>query len=177
MGHVAEREGFEPSVELSPHTRLAGERLQPARPSLLEPPITKLIKPLVTITHAWNGRGNVRIDFPRPLSILAEGVGFEPTFRFRKTVFKTAALNHSAIPPGTDRHKIVQPTLSNYQFTTCPSSNTRLPSSPLKARSVSHKPGPLSGANPSEVDSLLIILLSLTGCQSHTDGHNPDMSR
>ena len=33
---MAEREGFEPSVELSPHTRLAGERLQPARPSLQE---------------------------------------------------------------------------------------------------------------------------------------------
>ncbi len=32
---VAEREGFEPSVEVSPHTRLAGERLQPTRPSLL----------------------------------------------------------------------------------------------------------------------------------------------
>ena len=32
---MAEREGFEPSVEVSPHTRLAGERLQPARPSLL----------------------------------------------------------------------------------------------------------------------------------------------
>ena len=31
---VAEREGFEPSMEVSPHTRLAGERLQPARPSL-----------------------------------------------------------------------------------------------------------------------------------------------
>ena len=26
--------GFEPMVEVSPHTRLAGERLQPARPSL-----------------------------------------------------------------------------------------------------------------------------------------------
>ena len=32
--NMAEREGFEPSVELSPHTRLAGERLQPARPPL-----------------------------------------------------------------------------------------------------------------------------------------------
>ena len=32
---MAERPGFEPGVELSPHTRLAGERLQPARPSLL----------------------------------------------------------------------------------------------------------------------------------------------
>ena len=31
---MAEREGFEPSVQLSPYTRLAGERLQPARPSL-----------------------------------------------------------------------------------------------------------------------------------------------
>ncbi len=26
---VAEREGFEPSVEVSPHTRLAGEHLRP----------------------------------------------------------------------------------------------------------------------------------------------------
>ena len=31
---MAEREGFEPSMEVSPHTRLAGERLQPTRPSL-----------------------------------------------------------------------------------------------------------------------------------------------
>ena len=32
---MAERQGFEPWMEVSPHTRLAGERLQPARPSLL----------------------------------------------------------------------------------------------------------------------------------------------
>ncbi len=31
---MAEREGFEPSVEVSPHTRLAGEHHQPARSSL-----------------------------------------------------------------------------------------------------------------------------------------------
>ena len=31
---MAEREGFEPSNEISPVTRLAGERLQPTRPSL-----------------------------------------------------------------------------------------------------------------------------------------------
>ncbi len=32
---------------------------------------------------------------------LAEGEGFEPPFRvYRKAVFKTAAFNHSAIPPG-----------------------------------------------------------------------------
>ena len=30
---------------------------------------------------------------------MAEGVGFEPTSRFREAVFKTAALDHSAIPP------------------------------------------------------------------------------
>ena len=30
---------------------------------------------------------------------MAEGVGFEPTVPFGTTVFKTAALNHSAIPP------------------------------------------------------------------------------
>ena len=65
---MAEREGFEPSVEVSSHTRLAGERLQPTRPSL-------------------------------QLNFLAEGVGFEPTVPFRTAIFKTAALNHSAIPP------------------------------------------------------------------------------
>ena len=31
---MAERMGFEPMMEYNPHTRLAGERLQPARPSL-----------------------------------------------------------------------------------------------------------------------------------------------
>ena len=31
---LAEREGFEPSEEVSPLTRLAGERLQPTRPPL-----------------------------------------------------------------------------------------------------------------------------------------------
>jgi hypothetical protein len=30
---------------------------------------------------------------------MAEGEGFEPPFPGRKAVFKTAALNHSAIPP------------------------------------------------------------------------------
>ncbi len=78
---LAEREGFEPSVEVSPYTRLAGERLQPARPSLRD----------------------------SALNVLAEGVGFEPTSRLRETVFKTAAFNHSAIPPGL-----------NYQQVTCP---------------------------------------------------------
>ncbi len=33
---VAEREGFEPSIPVSQYTRLAGERLRPTRPSLLE---------------------------------------------------------------------------------------------------------------------------------------------
>ncbi len=31
---MAEREGFEPSVEFDPHTRLAGEHHRPARSSL-----------------------------------------------------------------------------------------------------------------------------------------------
>ena len=31
---MAEREGFEPSIQFYPYTRLAGERLQPARPPL-----------------------------------------------------------------------------------------------------------------------------------------------
>ena len=36
---------------------------------------------------------------PRILNFLAEGVGFEPTSPFGETVFKTAAIDHSAIPP------------------------------------------------------------------------------
>ena len=38
---------------------------------------------------------------PIPQKILmAEGVGFEPTGAVAPAVFKTAALNHSTIPPG-----------------------------------------------------------------------------
>ncbi len=40
---MAERQGFEPWVEVSPHTRLAGERLQPTRPSLRGQLIGKLV--------------------------------------------------------------------------------------------------------------------------------------
>ena len=72
---MAEREGFEPSKEISPLTRLAGERLQPTRPSLRE---------------------FAKADFP---CFVAEGVGFEPTVPLGTTVFKTASLNHSDIPP------------------------------------------------------------------------------
>ena len=36
---------------------------------------------------------------PGILNFLAEGVGFEPTSPFGETVFKTAAIDHSAIPP------------------------------------------------------------------------------
>jgi hypothetical protein len=75
--NVAEREGFEPSMELSPHTRLAGERLKPSRPSLRG-----------FLCHALH-----------KFFFLAEGVGFEPTVPVGTTVFKTAAFNHSAIPP------------------------------------------------------------------------------
>ncbi len=48
--YLAEREGFEPSVEYNPHTRLAGEHHRPARSSL-------------------------QCFF----YMMAEGVGFEPT--------------------------------------------------------------------------------------------------
>jgi hypothetical protein len=44
---MAEREGFEPSVELSPHTHLAGERLQPTRPSLRNPAEAGLLFPFM----------------------------------------------------------------------------------------------------------------------------------
>ena len=40
------------------------------------------------------------LRFARRANFLAEGVGFEPTSPFGETVFKTAAIDHSAIPPG-----------------------------------------------------------------------------
>ena len=46
-------------------------------------------------------RARVRIPVPPLSNTLAEGVGFEPTERFRSAVFKTAAFSRSAIPPGT----------------------------------------------------------------------------
>jgi hypothetical protein len=61
---MAEREGFEPSVEVSPYTRLAGERLQPTRPSLRDS--TRPLK-------------NCHFSKVSLLFFLAEGVGFEPT--------------------------------------------------------------------------------------------------
>ena len=45
-----------------------------------------------------------------PTWFVAEGVGFEPTSPFEEAVFKTAALNHSAIPPES---LPLQPSTSN----------------------------------------------------------------
>ena len=36
---------------------------------------------------------------------MAEGVGFEPTSPSGETVFKTAAIDHSAIPPTVKKQK------------------------------------------------------------------------
>ena len=64
-----------PRLSLKPSTHLAGE---PNRPLWHLPSIRLLIR--------------------SP----AEGEGFEPTLAFTKPVFKTGALNHSAIPPFPD---------------------------------------------------------------------------
>ena len=77
---MAEREGFEPSVEVSPHTRLAGERLQPTRPSLRGNLTRKykiyifdsLVKGALFINPSIHNRRKF-------CKLLAEGVGFEPT--------------------------------------------------------------------------------------------------
>ncbi len=71
---LAEREGFEPSVGF-PLRRFSKPVPSATRPSLLK-----------TICSA-------------PGAEMAEEVGFEPTVPFGTTVFKTAALNHSATPP------------------------------------------------------------------------------
>jgi hypothetical protein len=83
---MAEREGFEPSVEVSPYTRLAGEHLKPTRSSL----------------RLGLAVSDQVVDFYAAMILrgfMAEGEGFEPPFPGRKAVFKTAALSHSAIPP------------------------------------------------------------------------------
>ena len=59
---------------LSPYTHLAGEPVQPLRH-----------------LPVFNCRS--------PQEQRAEGEGFEPTVTFATLVFKTSALNHSAIPP------------------------------------------------------------------------------
>ena len=41
----------------------------------------------------------LRSNFIYEAILLAEGVGFEPTEVLPSTVFKTAAFDHSAIPP------------------------------------------------------------------------------
>src|SRR5512135_2395434 len=71
MSHVqAGRQGFEPWVQFYPHNRLAGGSDRPLR------------------------------HLPERSAFKAEGEGFEPPVTTRATaVFKTAALNHSAIPP------------------------------------------------------------------------------
>ena len=58
----------------------------------------------VTYTHLAGGR--TRPDYATSpqcarlqAGLLAEGEGFEPPVTFATTVFKTAAINRSAIPP------------------------------------------------------------------------------
>ena len=72
---MAEREGFEPSVALLRLHSLS--RRAPSANSAISPRSARHAETL----------------------FLAEGVGFEPTVPRGTAVFKTAALNHSAIPP------------------------------------------------------------------------------
>ena len=71
---VAGRGGFEPPVEFKARQSLS-RRSRSATPA---PP---------------------RVFNCRRGGFMAEGEGFEPTLAFTKPVFKTGALNHSAIPP------------------------------------------------------------------------------
>ena len=76
---MAERQGFEPWMEVSPHTRLAGERLQPARPSLHGVLIGKLVDSLNILNKAFNHYAYQRFNQSTNQPRMAEGVGFEPT--------------------------------------------------------------------------------------------------
>ena len=84
---VEEREGFEPSVQaLGPYNGLANRRLRPTRPPL----------PELSVNHERLRRRR-RDSNPR---------------RFRATVFKTVAFDHSATPP-LDGHSERVPTPSS----------------------------------------------------------------
>ena len=69
--------------------------------SLLPPPSGSPTSP-----SSRRGRLLIPLNIPQaellcrtPYVVMAEGVGFEPTSPFGEAVFKTAALDHSAIPP------------------------------------------------------------------------------
>ena len=64
-------------------------------------PRTRILPEPYPRQHPRRRRARVRIPVPPLSNTLAEGVGFEPTERFRSAVFKTAAFSRSAIPPGT----------------------------------------------------------------------------
>jgi hypothetical protein len=55
---------------------------------------------------------------------MAEGVGFEPTFAFTKTVFKTVAIVHSATPP---KHPSIGNRILFGKLTSCHSEGAKRP--------------------------------------------------
>ena len=59
---------------------------------------------------------------------MAEGVGFEPTSRCRDTVFKTAAFDHSAIPPAEFKFLSFAAVKGQQLLTACRSLEIRVPS-------------------------------------------------
>ena len=85
--------GIRTHDEVLPHTPLAGERLQP----LGHLSNTLHIPCNIGTNHRPRKFSNVNEP---ALCKRAEEVGFEPTVRgYPTTVFKTAALSHSATPP------------------------------------------------------------------------------
>jgi hypothetical protein len=58
------------------------------------------------------------VENPDIEQYLAEGVGFEPTVRYKRTtVFKTASLNHSDIPPQSFPYSTFKKDRQKFLFT------------------------------------------------------------
>ena len=100
---MAETEGFEPSVEVDPHTGLAIQHHRPlGHVSLF---ITLWLFVNLTLHLLFMSvfciyqMTNAKISFINEECREKVAVGFEPTLVLPKTVFKTVALNHSATPP------------------------------------------------------------------------------
>ena len=62
--------------------------------------IDEKVRSLLPCVDDDAGGGGIQGRMHASRAKMAEGVGFEPTRPFGLTVFKTAAIDHSAIPPG-----------------------------------------------------------------------------
>src|SRR5262245_40349869 len=96
---VAEREGFEPSIELLALCSLSKRVPSASRSSPLGTRPSRFSS-ACELRHAWlHPWAAIRLSESAGRERLAEEEGFEPPASFNATVFKTVAFDRSATPP------------------------------------------------------------------------------